>query len=257
MLLTIDVGNTNIVFGIFSGDELIAQWRLTTDRQRTGDEYGVFLNSLCTSRGIAAGGIGGCIMASVVPQVESAMKHLCVRYYNKEPLIVGPDLNLGMKICYDNPAELGADRIVNAVAAFEKYRRSLIVIDCGTATTFDYVSPEGDYRGGAIAPGITIGRDALFQRASKLPTVGLDYPKTVVGQNTVASMQTGIVVGYVSLVDGIVERIKGEVKTDPFVVATGGLGRLIAHHAKTIQDIDEDLTLKGLKIIYERNRGTV
>ncbi|MEI6127729.1 MAG: type III pantothenate kinase [Pseudomonadota bacterium] len=253
MLLAIDVGNTNIVFGVYKGDELIADWRLVTDHLRTGDEYGMMLQGLFASQGIPCAQVTGSIISCVVPQVLSSLQHVCRRYFNKAPLLAGPGIHPGITIRYEQPAELGTDRIVNAVAAYEKYRRSLIVIDFGTATTFDYVSPDGEFSGGAIAPGIATAGEALFQRASKLPRIEFLYPGRAVGRNTVESLQTGIVLGYVCLVDGIVEKIREEVKTGPYVVATGGLAPLIAAHTTTINDVDDYLTLRGLKFIFDKN----
>ena len=253
MILVVDIGNTHTVIGAYRGDDLVVDWRLKTDQHQTGDEYGVILRSLFVSEGFSFDLIEGVIISCVVPPMVTTMEQLCKRYFNQDPKFIGPETDMGMKICYDNPMEVGADRIVNSVAAFEKYRRSLIVVDFGTATTFDYISPDGDYMGGVIAPGITISGEALFERASKLPRVDFVGPERVVGRNTVSSMQAGIVFGHASLVDGIVKRIKNEVKTDPFIVATGGLALLISSHAKTIDEVDEYLTLRGLKIIFDRN----
>jgi type III pantothenate kinase len=253
MILVIDIGNTHTVIGAYKGDDLVVDWRLKTDQHQTGDEYGVILQSLFNSEGFSFDSIEGVIISCVVPPMISTMEKLCKKYFNQDPAFIGPETDMGMKICYENPMEVGADRIVNSVAAFEKYRRSLIVIDFGTATTFDYISPNGEYMGGAIAPGIAISGEALFDKASKLPRVDFVGPERVVGRNTVNSMQAGIVFGHVSMVDGIVQRIKDEVKTAPFVVATGGLAPLISSHAKTIDEVDEYLTLRGLKIIFDRN----
>jgi len=253
MLLTIDIGNTNIVFGVYRGDELVVHWRALTERSTPVEGYKLMLQQDMDCRGLSAGAFDGVIIASVVPQVLAALKPACRRYFGREPLVVGPDMNLGITLRYENLSGLGADRIVNAAAAFSKHRRSLIVIDFGTATTFDYVSPEGAYRGGAIAPGITTAGEALFSRAAQLPRIDFVYPRRIIGCNTVESMQTGIVAGYVALVDGLVAGMSREAGTDPFVVATGGLARIVAAHTRSINEIDEFLTLEGLKILFEKN----
>ena len=254
MLLAIDVGNTNTVFGLYRGEDLLETWRIATRRETTGDEYGIILREFFAITGHMPADVGAIAIASVVPPTMQPLTDMCEKYFKRRPLVVGPGVKTGISIFYDNPREVGADRIVNAVAAFEKYRSAIVVVDFGTATTFDCVSERGEYLGGVIAPGIGISVEALFQRASKLPRVELVRPKHVIGKNTVHSMQSGILFGYVGLVDGIVERIRKEYKSPPRVIATGGLAHLIAAEAATIERVDENLTLDGLRILYERNQ---
>ncbi len=255
MLLVIDVGNTNAVLGMYDGQNLIRNWRITTDKSRTVDEYAIVIDHLFRLSRVEFSDIRDVIISCVVPPVLNTFERLCRRYFKKSPYIVGPGIKTGMPILYDNPKEVGADRIVNAVAAFEKYRRSLIVVDFGTATTFDFISERGQYLGGAIAPGVSIAAEALFERASKLPRVDISKPPQVIAKNTVNSMQAGIFYGYVGLVDGIVARMKKEADDDPLVVATGGLARLIATASETIEEVEPLLTLEGLRIIYGRNKA--
>jgi type III pantothenate kinase len=255
MLLVIDVGNTNTVVGLYEGQTLAHNWRITTDKARTGDEYAMLFHELLRLAGVTFDGIRDIIVSSVVPPTLHAIETLCLKYIGRAPYVVGPGIKTGMPILYENPREVGADRIVNAVAAFARWQRSLIVVDFGTATTFDYVTPKGQYQGGAIAPGLKISADALFEKASKLPRVEVAKPPAVVAKNTVNSIQSGLFYGYVGLVDGIVGRMKKETRDDPLVVATGGLATLIANETQTINEVDPDLTLEGLRILYLRNKG--
>jgi len=254
MLLVIDVGNSNIVLGIYDDQKLVRNWRLSTDKSRTSDEYGVLLHSLFASAGLDFKTIDAAIISSVVPPLTGVMEAISRDFFELTPYVVGPGIKTGMPIHYDNPKEVGADRIVNAVAGYEKHKCSLIIVDFGTATTFDYVNANGDYCGGAIAPGLAISMEALFQRASKLQRVDIAKPPCVIAKNTVNSMQAGIYYGYVGLVDGLVNRIKAESKDHPKVLATGGLANLIAPESLTIDEVDDFLTLDGLRILYERNR---
>jgi type III pantothenate kinase len=255
MLLVIDVGNTNIVYGLFQGAELVRQFRVETGRGRTADEYAVVLRQLLAMNDIAANDVQAAVLASVVPALTEPMTELVRRAFDREALVVGPGIKTGMSILYENPREVGADRIVNAVAAYDKARGAVIVVDFGTATTFDCVTPRGEYLGGVIAPGIQISADALFSRAAKLPRVEIAKPPRVVGRNTVHSMQSGIVFGYVGLVDGMVHRLQEELGYSTAVIATGGLARLIAPLSKTIEEADDVLTLVGLRLLHERNQS--
>jgi len=254
MLLVIDVGNTNTVLGLYDGEELVHDWRIRTVVDHTVDEYGMLILNLYKNSRIHSKSISDIIISCVVPPMLNILEPLCEKYFGIKPLIVGPGVKTGMPIFYDNPKEVGADRIVNAVAAYEKYRRPLIIVDFGTATTFDYVSPKGEYMGGCIAPGIMISSEALFTRAAKLPRVEFSKPHAIITKDTVSGMQAGIMYGYAGLVDGIVDRMKAEVSSEPFVVATGGLANVIARETKHIDVVDEMLTLEGLRIIFKRNR---
>jgi len=254
MLLVIDVGNSNIVFGVYDGERLIRSWRLSTDKSRTSDEYAVLLHSLFGQAGLGFPSVNAAIISSVVPALTGVMEALSHDFFNLTPHIVGPGIKTGMPILYDNPSEVGTDRIVNAVAGYEKHNCPLVIVDFGTATTFDYVNAKGEYCGGAIAPGVAISLEALFQRASKLPRVDIVKPPHVIAKNTINSMQAGIFYGYVGLVDGIVARISAECQEKLRVIATGGLAAVIAPESKTIDEVDEFLTLDGLRILYERNR---
>ena len=255
MLLVIDIGNSNTVLGIYAGQTLKNDWRIGTDKDRTVDEYAMLINNLFQLSGLKFSGLDDVIVSSVVPPMLDTIEGLCQQYFNLKPYIVGPGMKTGMPIQYDNPREVGADRIVNAIAAYERSKCGLIVVDFGTATTFDVISPDGSYQGGAIAPGVGISADALFERASKLPRVEFTRPDQVVAKNTVNSMQAGIFFGYVGLVEGIVSRMKKELPELPKVIATGGLAAPISAATNCIDRVEPFLTLEGLRILYERNRS--
>lgn len=253
MLLVMDVGNTDTVLGVYDGGELVHDWRIRTKADHTVDEYGILIYNLYNASRISSRAVQDIIISCVVPPMLNILEPLCQKYFKVKPLIVGPGVKTGMPIFYDNPKEVGADRIVNAVACFHKYQRSLIIVDFGTATTFDYISPQGEYMGGCIAPGIMISTEALFSRTAKLPRVELTKPKNIIAKDTVSSMQAGIMYGYAGLVDGIVERMKKEAASDPLVVATGGLATIIAPQATSIDQVEKMLTLEGLRLIYHLN----
>lgn len=263
MLLVVDVGNTNTVLGVFEPKpdaaggghyaRLIAHWRVSTNKSQTVDEYGVLFRNLFAMNGIEVGGVQGTVISSVVPPLDSTLREVSERYFQIKPLFIEPGVKTGMPVHYDNPAEVGADRIVNGVAAFEKFGGPCIVVDFGTATTFDAVSAKGEYLGGVITPGIGISADALFERTARLPRVDIKKPPRVLATNTVNSLQAGLYYGYIGLIDGILERLMAELGGDVKVVATGGLASLMGGDSKYIREVDDLLTLEGLRIIYERN----
>jgi type III pantothenate kinase len=254
VLLAIDVGNTNTVLGVYQGTKLLDHWRIETSHERTGDEYGVLIRQLFTAGGIDPAGIDAVVVSSVVPPLGRTLEEMSLRYFRQSPLFVGPGVKTGIPILYENPREVGADRVVNAVAAYSRWKTGLVVVDFGTATTFDAVSQKGEYLGGAICPGVTISMEALFRHAARLPRVEFARPTHVVGRNTVASIQSGLVFGYVGMVDGICERMAAELGFSPKVVATGGQAALVAGLSRCITEVDEHLTLEGLRLIHEMNR---
>lgn len=258
MLLAIDIGNTNIVLGVFEGHQLEVSWRLSTMRDRTSDELGIWVAQLFQHSGLDIPRVRGVIISSVVPPLTRTATVMVDRYFKLKPLIVDGGTKTGMPVLYENPAEVGADRIVNSIGAYERYGRDaarpVIVVDFGTATTFDAISGKGEYLGGVICPGIQISADALFQRAARLPRIDVQKPKQVIGRTTVGSMESGLFYGYVGLVEGLVQRIRGELGSAAACVATGGLADVIAPETSTIQEVDPELTLRGLRIVWERNQ---
>ncbi len=255
MLLAIDAGNTNTVFALFEGETIAAEWRLSTAHARTADEYAIWLTQLMGLKNIKPAAITGAICASVVPQVNYELKTLCRRYFNTDLLLVGePNVKLSIGIEVDRPEEVGADRVVNAFAAWEKFKTAAIVVDFGTATTFDVISAKGAYIGGVIAPGINLSLDALQKAAAKLPTVEISRPAQIIGKNTIAAMQSGIYFGYVGLIEGIVSRLKETLGGDVKTLATGGLAPLYAKATAAIDEVAPDLTMIGLCHIYHSNK---
>ncbi|SES98943.1 type III pantothenate kinase [Anaerobranca gottschalkii] len=254
MLLALDVGNTNIVIGLFQGEKLIHNWRISTTRSRTEDEYGIILKNLFIHNGLENIVINGIIISSVVPPVMPALQKMAKKYFNIEPIVVGPGIKTSMPIKTENPREVGADRIVNAVATIHKYGTPAIVVDYGTATTFCVINRKGEYLGGCIAPGIGISTEALFERAAKLPRIELTKPESIIGKNTITSMQSGIIYGYMGQLEGLIQRISQETNEKYIVVVTGGLGKLVADQSPLVDYIDPYLTLEGLRILYEKNK---
>ena len=254
MILTLDIGNTNIKAGVFNGPELVDYWRISTDRTKSSDEYGILLLNLCAHSKIDPA-VDGIIMSSVVPTINFTIEHMCSNYFNQTPMQVVPGIKTGINLKYENPRELGSDRIVNAVAAYELYGGPCIFIDFGTATTFGVVSERGEFLGGAICPGIKLASEALTERTSRLPKIELVKPESVIGRNTVSNMQSGLVYGFIGQVTYLIDCMKRELGApDAKVIATGGMSRLIASGTDAIDEIDGLLTLKGLRIIYERNQ---
>lgn len=255
MLLAIDVGNTNIVLGAYEGEELLGDWRVATESHRMPDEWAMLFEDLFSLKGLDFKKVHAVSLASVVPPLTVSISEMAERYLGVDPIVVGPDIETGIKVLIDNPREIGADRIVNALAAHRKYGGPAIIVDFGTATTFDALSAEGEYLGGAIAPGITISMEALFRYAAKLPSIELVHPPTAIGHNTITSMQSGIMFGYTGLVEGLVARLKREMEPNTKVIATGGLAALIAGETSCIDFVDKMLTLDGLRMVYELNKG--
>lgn len=258
MVLLVDVGNTNIVLGVYKDKENVMSWRISTDSKKTSDEFGIQVMQLFTQSELNPKEVKGIIISSVVPNIMHSLENMIKKCFGINPLIVGPGIKTGINIKYDNPKEVGADRIVNAVAAHEIYKRDMIIIDFGTATTFCSVTKSANYLGGCIVPGVKISSDALFDRAAKLPRVELEVPENIICKNTISSMQAGIIYGYIGQVEYIVKKIKKEMmelgSEEPFVIATGGLANLIANETNVIDKVDSSLTLEGLRIIYEKNK---
>ncbi|MEY8754590.1 type III pantothenate kinase [Peribacillus frigoritolerans] len=257
MIFVLDVGNTNTVLGVYDEDILKYHWRIETSRHKTEDEYGMIIKSLLQHESLTFDQFDGIIISSVVPPIMFALERMCKKYFGIKPLIVGPGIKTGLNIKYENPREVGADRIVNAVAGIQEYGSPLIIVDFGTATTYCYINEDKQYMGGAIAPGISISTEALYSKAAKLPRIEISRPEGIIGKNTVSAMQAGILYGYVGQVEGIVNRIKAQSNLEPTVIATGGLATLIANESTVIDVVEPFLTLKGLQLIYKRNREQV
>lgn len=257
MIFVLDVGNTNTVLGVYDEDILKYHWRIETNRHKTEDEYGMVIKSLLQHESLSFDQFDGIIISSVVPPIMFALERMCKKYFGIKPLIVGPGIKTGLNIKYENPREVGADRIVNAVAGIQEYGSPLIIVDFGTATTYCYINEDKQYMGGAIAPGINISTEALYSKAAKLPRIEISRPEGIIGKNTVSAMQAGILYGYVGQVEGIVNRIKAQSNLEPTVIATGGLATLIANESTVIDVVEPFLTLKGLQLIYKRNREQV
>ncbi len=255
LLFCVDVGNTNIVMGLYEGEKLVTHWRIATDHRRMADEYAMLILDLFQRAVQEPAAVEGVIVSSVVPPLTGTFEKLSGRYFHQAPLVVGAAVHTGVRVCLDNPAEVGADRVVNAVAAYHRYGGPTCVVDLGTATTFDAISAEGDYLGGAIAPGIGIAAEALFQHTAKLPRIDLVRPPNVIGKNTIYAMQSGMLFGYVGLVEGLVARFRAELGPEMKVIATGGLASLIAAETTAIDAVEPWLTLEGLRLIWEMNRG--
>ncbi|HLK48390.1 MAG TPA: type III pantothenate kinase [Bryobacteraceae bacterium] len=255
MLLALDAGNSNITIGAFDGRKMLAQWRLRTVHEQTADEWGILLRNLFAPAGLDIAAVDGIIIASVVPPIDGTLAAMTQRYFKTEALFVGPRTDLGLTICYDNPNEVGADRLVNGVAGFYKYGGPCVIVDFGTTINFDVISRNAEYLGGAIAVGIGIAIEALFSKTARLPLVDFRPPKEVVGTNTVASMQSGLYFGAIGMIDGILERVIAKLGPDTKVIATGGQARMIAGGSRYLKTLDEHLTLEGLQMIWERNKG--
>jgi type III pantothenate kinase len=254
MLLALDVGNTNITIGVFEGTQLTARWRLRTVREQTADEWGVLLRNLFALSKLDLAAVDGIIIASVVPPLDASLANMASRYFNTAAMFVTPETDTGLRICYDNPREVGADRVVNGVAAFARFGGPSVVVDLGTAITFDAISAKAEYLGGIICPGLGIAVEGLFKKAARLPLVDLREPDKLIGTNTVGSMQAGLYYGTIGMIDGILERLLGELGPATHMVATGGHARLVTRGSRYLKEADRDLTLVGLRIIWERNR---